>query len=226
MPNKPVKKCVIFDLDDTLIPSSKIYDEALARVGVDLDKYNDAREHVKKTLGSNHPASHHRLLYFKRMLEMQNTYSVSKTLEMIRAYESALTDQLAKYWIASSRTETLKELAKHFHLAILTNETTRTQLLKLNVIDPASEFFQYVLTSEEVGSEKPDLKIFKTFFERFNKTPEQCIFIGDDIHNDIAPAIEMRMEAILLTEFLHQPKEVKLPIKVVKKFAELKNILC
>jgi putative hydrolase of the HAD superfamily len=174
-------KALLFDMDDTLIPSSKIYDKAMKAAGLGAKKeYWTARAAVKKRLGKTHPSSHNRLLYFKEMDERH-------ALEWIVRYEKALGREVSRAWRALKRPALFNRLAKRYQLAIVTNENTRTQLIKRRAIDPSGKLFTALITSEEVGVEKPHPKIFRETFRRLKRKPGECVMIGDDKAKDITP---------------------------------------
>ena len=182
-------KAVIFDLDETLIPSSAVYAAALKAVGLSSKnpRYSRARELVKRRLGSGHPSSHNRLLYFKAMLEAAGKGSAKNILRLMDRYEAALERIVAREWKESGLATLLLDLSKRHRLGLLSNENTRTQLIKLRVIDPTGRLFSAVVLSEDLGVEKPDPKIFREIFRRLDVKPRECVMVGDDLDADIRP---------------------------------------
>jgi putative hydrolase of the HAD superfamily len=88
-------------------------------------------------------------------------------------------------------------------LYLLTNENTRTQLAKLRALTggPLS-IFTGILTSEEVGVEKPHPFILDTLLRRFSVKVEDSVMVGDNFQNDILPARKLGMKALMTHEFL------------------------
>lgn len=188
-------KAILFDLDDTLIRSTEAYKTALRASGIDPHSisYQSARARVKARLGKNHPSSHNRLLYFK---EMNGQFP----LQRMARYEKALLKAVRSDWKTNRCAALLKKLSKKFHLALVSNENTRTQLIKLQAIDPKGNLFKTVVTSEEVGVEKPHPKIFREVFRRLGKKPSECLMVGDDLRADIAPMKKLGGRAILVKD--------------------------
>lgn len=57
------------------------------------------------------------------------------------------------------------------------------------------------MISADVGFQKPELEIFKLVLERCHITdPKTCLHVGDSYRKDYMPAIELRMNALLLTK--------------------------
>lgn len=193
-------KAILFDLDDTLIPSSRAYAMALRRVGLNPAgaAYQEARRSVKNGLGASHPSSHNRLLYFKRIFDRRGASSPQKTLSLMERYEQELFKIIHRAWKTSAWPAVLKRLSKKYQLAVVSNENTRTQLIKLRAMDPAGRLFKTVLTSEEVGIEKPNPKIFREAFSRLRRKPSECLMVGDNLQVDVQPMLRLGGHALLV----------------------------
>lgn len=201
---------LIFDLDDTLVPSSLIYKKSLKRL---LSKpqnreYLTARKEVKSTLGYQHPSSRNRLLYFKRMYERQNQFNPNKILKLMSSYERIINKSFSRQWKLLKREKLFRALSKQFDLYLITNENLRTQLIKLNSMDPKGQIFKGILTSEEAGFEKPHGRIFKSAFDRYKINPHRSIMIGNDWKCDISPAVKLGSLAIWTHEFATSKEKV------------------
>jgi HAD superfamily hydrolase (TIGR01509 family) len=197
---------LFLDLDDTLVASSKAYDAGMKSLGIDPSDENflTARSQVKSILPPSCVQSHNRFLYFKKYLENLNLYTSKRLLDMMNSYEKGMLDSIEENWHSLKRDALFKELRQRFNkIVLITNETTRTQVLKVNRLDPKGIHFDYMLTSEEAGVEKPDLKIFHLAQKIFNTEPQQCCMVGDSFKNDILPAISLNFNTVILTrEFL------------------------
>jgi putative hydrolase of the HAD superfamily len=197
---------LILDLDDTIIPSSRLYEQALENTlgGDELwqETYSAARQQVKDTLPSCHVAARNRLLYFKRYLEIKQDRERS-ALDLYDQYEQSLGSLIQTWSRVHGRFELLSELAERMSLYLLTNENTRTQLAKLRALTggPLS-IFTGILTSEEVGVEKPHPFILDTLLRRFSVKVEDSVMVGDNFQNDILPARKLGMKALMTHEFL------------------------
>lgn len=198
------EKTIIFDLDDTLVNSTLAYSKALKAVGLfeNSEEYLRARKIVKESFGGAHVSARNRLLYFKKYLELSGNFSALELLSMMQKYEEALESEVRRQWSCLGRDLLIEELSDRYHLAIITNENLRTQIIKLRAIDPFGKYFSRICTSEEVGIEKPDLKIFNKFLESQDVQPEQCYMVGDSIDNDYLPALAIGMIPVLTSEFV------------------------
>ncbi|MBV9592476.1 MAG: HAD family hydrolase [Actinobacteria bacterium] len=55
-----------------------------------------------------------------------------------------------------------------------------------------------VLTSADIGVAKPDPRFFETIVERAGVSPERIAYVGDQIDNDVVPALAAGLRAIRL----------------------------
>ena len=73
--------------------------------------------------------------------------------------------------------------------------TAQIQFRKL-VYFGLDEFFDYVVTSEEAGADKPDKRPFEVAFEKLQIEPKNIWMIGDNPKSDMVGAGEMGMVKI------------------------------
>lgn len=196
---------LVFDLDDTLIPSTELYSKALERVGIDPHgkAYLQARDLTKETLPVGHTSSRDRLLYFKYYLEQSQRFSSQRLLDLMDKYEKALADLSREAWTRLNRNSLMRLLrSMGYQMAVLTNENTRTQMIKLQALDPEAKFFSLAVTSGEVGVEKPNGIIFKELTKRLPTFFSYSFtMIGDSLESDVNPALALGWKAFLTEEF-------------------------
>ena len=91
----------------------------------------------------------------------------------------------------------LKCNEKNIPICCLTDLTAEIQfrkVLKLNL-----EYnIKYIVTSEEVGIEKPNKKMFQRALEKLRLSTDQVIMIGDSVDKDIWGAEEMGITSFLV----------------------------
>jgi HAD superfamily hydrolase (TIGR01549 family) len=75
--------------------------------------------------------------------------------------------------------ELVKELKGHYKLAMMTNVPSRYSLDQRFLPGELDELFEVVVTSGEVGWDKPAPEIYITTVERLGLRPEECLFIDD-----------------------------------------------
>ena len=81
-------------------------------------------------------------------------------------------------------------LIQHFNIkiCILTDFTLREQVKKLKTLQILN-FIDKIITSEEVGYDKPTNKIFLYALHKLNVKPHEVCMIGDNYDKDIIGAL-------------------------------------
>jgi HAD superfamily hydrolase (TIGR01549 family) len=91
--------------------------------------------------------------------------------------------------------ETLKNKDKR--LGIFSNDRQVALEAVLAHMD-VKHYFEYVETSESIGIEKPDLRVYDHIVEHFGLPPDQITYVGDDPVRDIDTAKKAGLKAVLL----------------------------
>jgi len=152
--------------------------------------------------------------------ETAQIYSYTNTLRALKK-DPALGAEMAAYWlhlvleeaVPFDETHTvLERVGAHFTTGIVTNGFTITQRAKIKRYGLA-ELVDFCLISEEVGFHKPDARIFEQALERAgNISPEQAVFVGDNLEADILGALEAGLQPV----FIDLSDEQSPPDEVVK----------
>jgi ribulose-5-phosphate 4-epimerase/fuculose-1-phosphate aldolase len=77
-------------------------------------------------------------------------------------------------------------------IGILTDYETEFQIIKLKKLG-LLQYIDVVVTSEEVGKEKPSIQMFQTIIHKLGMLPENVIMIGDNFEKDITGAIDFNI---------------------------------
>lgn len=198
-------RAIFFDLDQTLCASEDLFPEGMRRAWKRMRRvrriswprfkrlHDEARSRVKKRIAPG-PAARSRLLYIKELVETEMGRPVpALTLAMSDAYDavwSRLDTEEAK--------RTAKVLGRAYILGVITNQTASWQLKKLARIDPAGRLFKVLVTSEEVGVEKPHPRIFKEALRRAGVRPGEAMMVGDSWETDVLAGRRAGMRAVYL----------------------------
>jgi HAD superfamily hydrolase (TIGR01549 family) len=96
-------------------------------------------------------------------------------------------------------------------------------------------YFDFIITSEKVGVEKPNEKIFKHALSIVKKPPEKVVYVGDNPKKDIESAKKLGMKAILFVppkkfrkEMPWRKYRIKISVKpdaTIRKISQLKEII-
>ncbi|MBF4469261.1 MAG: TIGR02253 family HAD-type hydrolase [Methanobrevibacter arboriphilus] len=192
-------KAIFFDIDGTLLDTSS-FAEVARKAAIDVmienglpsnkeETYNLLKEIISKK-GSNY--NKHFNVLTKEICGEENNLLVA--LGMVTYHN-------VKFALLRPFPETMNILIylknKGYKLGVISNGITIKQWEKLVRLD-IHYFFEEVITSEEVGSEKPEKKIFEEALNRMNCKAENSIMVGNKSEIDIIGAVNAGMSAILV----------------------------
>ncbi len=198
-------KAVIFDTDNTLYPYLPAHNEATKEVEKKVEKilgiekkifrlaFKEARDEIKLRLG-NTASSHSRLLYLQTTIEKLHLGTrILTTLDLEQTYWRTFLSNCKLFPGVLDFIYILK--SKGIITANITDLTAQIQFRKL-VYFGLDEFFDYVVTSEEAGADKPDQKPFRVALEKLQLKPQDIWMIGDSSSNDMVGAHKAGMKKI------------------------------
>jgi FMN phosphatase YigB (HAD superfamily) len=102
---------------------------------------------------------------------------------------------LMSEYLRESR-EALELFRGQYELSVISNFTGNLELIMQEF--RLRDFFGSVTESFYVGASKPDPRIFREALRKHTQAPDECMYVGDNPVNDIAPAKEMGMRAALI----------------------------
>lgn len=226
----------LFDTDNTLYPYDPAHAAAMHAVRAKVtqtfsiseaqfDKaFGEARKQVKTRL-KHTASSHSRLLYLQRMLEIMGLGSqVLLALDFEQTYWRTFLSNAVLF-------DGVKELLDDIRLlgiptAIVTDLTAQIQFRKV-VYFGLDHYFDYIVTSEEAGHDKPHEAPFQIAIEKMRPKGDCIWMIGDNPVNDIQGGRE-KINAVTLQK-VHAGVEVgsgvSAPDAVFSDFAELRTLI-
>jgi len=114
--------------------------------------------------------------------------------------DAAFTEMIPKVesWKAFPETKMALERirARDFKLGVISNATDLTKRVLDNL--DLTQYFDFVLVSEEVGCRKPNPEIFRLAARKGRTSPNRALHIGDKLAVDVIGASRAGMNAILL----------------------------
>jgi HAD superfamily hydrolase (TIGR01549 family) len=228
-------KAIVFDTDNTLYPydgahfagMKAVQDKARSLLDITSQEFdaafNKARSDVKEKLQGT-ASSHSRLLYFQKTVEYLGLGTkILLTLDLEQTY-----------WRTFLVNTRLFQGVKDFIIQLksdgvitanITDLTAQIQFRKL-VYFELDEYFDYVVTSEEAGKDKPHKAPFEIILSKIGIDPAEIWMIGDNPVNDIEGAFEAGMipvqkihSGIKLSKLIKEKKGFSF-----KDFSQLLNI--
>ena len=192
---------VLFDTDNTLYeyyPAKIAAEEAVCKkaknlMGINRDTflkyYQKSRNEIKLNLAGT-ASGHSRLLYFQRMIEL-----LGFKAELLLALDLEQTfwrTFLANAPLFPDVKETLDLLKNNkIPIGVVTDLTSHIQLRKLTYFG-LEDTFDAVVTSEEIGRDKPDKRNFLLLLKKLKiKTANTFWMVGDNAKSDIFGAKQL-----------------------------------
>ncbi|NBT59411.1 HAD family hydrolase [bacterium] len=198
-------KGVMVDLDDTLYSYETIHPKALFDVfqkfsfNLSFDSFSELYRHHRELVTKRllpQGACRSRLLAFQSMVEetgMQAKYEA--ILEMENLYWNGFYSRMSLFPSAKTFLDSCFDLS--LPVAVVTDMTAGVQIRKLKALGILDNIFCLV-TSEEVGAEKPFRNIFETALRKLSINPESAVFIGDSKEKDFEGASRLGIKAYLV----------------------------
>jgi len=227
---------ILFDTDNTLYhydpahaaAQNAVRDKVVSTFSIEPDvfdkAFDEARRQVKSKL-KNTASSHSRLLYLQRMLEIMGLGSqVLWALDFEQTYWRTFLSNAILF-------DNVKELLDDLRLlgiptAIVTDLTAQIQFRKV-VYFGLDHYFDYIVTSEEAGFDKPHAAPFEIAIEKMRPSGDCIWMIGDNPINDIRGAKE-KINAVTLQK-LHEGIEIGIgletPDAAFNEYSELQQLV-
>ncbi|WP_061247989.1 HAD family hydrolase [Leptospira alstonii] len=204
---------LFLDFDNTLLDSIGIYETTIRQLcenakeyGFSSTKefsqfYETARKETKSQLRDS-PSNRLRLIYFKKMcLSKWGTLDPKWILKLendyFRSFQEGIQIRKKKYEKEYKEVfALLKTISEKHKLLFCTNENLRTQLIKFSLLIPKT--FPYaILSSEEVGKEKPSEEFF-SMAGKLISGQTVVAMIGDSLKDDVEGALRYGIPAVHL----------------------------
>lgn len=189
--------CVLFDLDDTLIKSHKVYDKALSfsarflseKYRIDHDAFYKAvlEKHtiVRRTFPSVH-TRHSRILVFRMALDsFLESYDICLLPDIEDMYWDYFLKNIELYPNVIEILQQLRSMG--VKTALVSDGDLSLRIRKAKAAGVIS-YIDEVVASEEVIFEKPFSAIFTLALTRLGKDAKEAIMIGNNFKNDIRGA--------------------------------------
>ena len=199
-------RAIIFDTDNTLYAYDQPHAKASAAteakavrlLGADAADvraaFAQARADVKRQLGHT-ASSHSRLLYFQRGIEMLGRKTqLLITLDLEQTYWRTFLSQCSLF--PGVRELLINLRNSDISTAIITDLTSQIQFRKI-IYFGLDDCFDYVVTSEEAGADKPDPAPFKLAIEKLGVEPDRIWMVGDSVQCDVEGARDFGISTLL-----------------------------
>jgi len=182
-------RAILFDIDGTLLTEMpliqlflpQVYDTLSKKLGISKD---EARERfLAEILGRRDTYDWHDWNFFFKLFDLDLRYE-----DLLRKYPH-------KIHVYPDTIPTLEWLNESGYKLGVVTSGPEYQRLKLRITG-LFNFFDVVVTREDVGAIKPEPKIFLYALERLGVEPHEAMMIGDSLSQDVYGAKNVGMTAV------------------------------
>ncbi len=189
---------VVFDAFGTLFQvtggaSANTVRQRILDVGVNLNEHDFRRwwrNYYRKATAEGKPFSTEREIFFHRLDELYRRFGVRRNVS----------DDLAEFWDGVLQRELYPEvqsvfqkLGEKYRIYVASNADTAIihQLLKKTNLSVDGVF-----TSEDFECYKPGKAFYEKLLEQIPYSPEELLFVGDSLQEDVLSPMEHGMQAV------------------------------
>ena len=163
------------------------------------------------------------LSVFEKMLENRGV-DVSVAPSLAQEFRRLSMVRLKRFHGVKSM---LQELKKQGRVYLVSNAQSCFTIDELKFTGLYS-MFDGILISSDAGVKKPFPDIFRIAFEKFDITPEDSIYVGNDLRDDVLGATRAGMRTLYIKTAQsgsYEGMEIPEPTYTVKSHREMKQIL-
>ena len=208
-------KAIIFDLDDTLIQTSRAKYSAIKHAGKTFYDLEINDHEIKSHWGKPFE------LFMKDLFG-----GIDETEKIISNYYSIRNDFPTPSYPGTH--ETLVNLKNKFLLGIVTAATRHMAIEDLGIAKLDHKIFDYIQTSEDTDFHKPDPKVFSPIVAKFQDigiANNELLYVGDSL-NDYHAAAGAQIRFVALADRTTPSSDFdKNNIKSVKEIQELAKLI-
>lgn len=207
-------RCVIFDLDGTLVDTLdkhiQAFDILFNEINVSIS-YRAIAENMGRT-----PKDTLRSLVPKLVKDNSTLEQLASKKELIL---SELLDQITLFDGVIELLNHLKDMDMPLCLA---SSTPKYNVIKMLKAVDLEQYFKVIITGEDITVGKPNPQAFLKAAKKANIIPQHCLVIGDSPH-DIQAANNAGMKIIAVNTGKHDlyKIEIKNVDKIISSFVEL-----
>lgn len=197
---------LLFDLDDTLLDYNETERHALisAFEAQNIELTDDHRESyrvINKSLWNRLESGELEVddIRTRRFELLADEASLS--IDAGRMSEDYLDAFSSRHFVTEGAVELLQECAEKVNMALVTNGIRQTQLRRMRETG-LDNYFSHIVTSEDAGAAKPDVRFFEYLVSRIDfYDKSRMLIIGDNLSSDILGGINFGIDSCWYNPF-------------------------
>jgi HAD superfamily hydrolase (TIGR01662 family) len=229
-------KAVLFDLDDTLIDTTKGRSAAALAVAKKLSRYLAQRHiHVDKQRIADMIEKLDDEMSLRIIYDRNHWWKILlEQLGLTESLEDILSELTSVYWRTYSEASPLYDDAhstltylkeRGYRLALVTDSDGAKGIKSWRIAQTnLQHFFDFlVISGEDTNEIKPHPEPYLLAAQRLGLKPNECIFVGDKPFTDIRGARAAGMNTILVRR--REWKTDVTPDVIIERLSELRDLL-
>ena len=226
--DKRMIKHVIFDCFGTLIDTGSGSRKAVktilnnVKADVDVNEFYKCWKNIKKKMMRDSVFRTEKKLFELSLAEAFAEYGIEADAAVeVKPMIDSLFGERFVFDDVKPALESLKEAGVDYAIGSTTDTDSLEYFLKFNELK-----FDIIFTSEDMKVYKPDRRFYETIIERTGWNIDECIFVGDNIIDDVYGPKSIGMKAILLDrKGTYDESDCKVkPDYVIKTLREIEDI--
>lgn len=197
-------KAIIFDFDNTLeewLPfedevEEHISGELAEKYGIDAKAFKDIFDRIKVTYLHSHslPQDYGRDMWFSEALANFGVYNADLN-PIINHYWELITERIRVFPGTHQTLELLKKQGYRLGMLSDSDGDRYWKDMRIKKLDVA-QYFDVILTSDDIGANKPHPRCFLEVCKQLHVRPEETIMVGDNPPKDLPTAYELGMYTV------------------------------
>jgi len=188
-------KCIMFDFGGTLMfftdraLAAKVYTKLLRKRGFDVSYKNvkklrdeEATKNLRRTYGDPSRHGGHDTTVIKNVVVRLGLKISTKDIGKLR--KDFDKEMCKRFHLYPGTIPVLKCLKKRGYIIVILSNGTMSWVKKDLRRFKIKKYFDLIITSQEFGSEKSDLHMFRDAMKKFKLKPKECVMIGDRLDED------------------------------------------
>lgn len=211
-----IKLC-IFDMDGLIFDTEKEYINQ-AIIFVEKHNINITEEQMHSVIGTSNESC---VKFYKSHFPNLDFHFIFKCIEE----EIMRLSDLKKIGVKKGVRELLNYLVKENIAIALASSSPRHKILKLLKNENLDDYFEYIISGEEVKESKPNPEIFTKVINHFKYDPKECIIL-EDSYNGIRAAAAAKANPIMIPDLLMPTDETnELCFKTLNDLVEVIGVI-
>jgi HAD superfamily hydrolase (TIGR01549 family) len=202
LPSRSQIKAITLDLDDTLWPIAPTiagaeqdlndWFSAYAPKTAALTRQSEIKQDIRSQVIQKHQTRLHDLGFLRTEMIRESLRRAGDDPQLADIAYGVFDSARQRVNLFHGVKKALNRLAAHYRLVAISNGTADV------FVTPAGLYFEAAFKAHEVGTAKPDAKIFHAAVSHLELKAEQVLHIGDDAVADAWGAKEAGMQAVWL----------------------------